>query len=64
MKQVINLTEREQLLELKKQLEITETKLNFTSDAKLIAALSYELLALKARMGYLIDASKKLSTKN
>lgn len=45
---------------LKKQIEITEKKLDFTCDEKLVAALSYEILGLKARLGYLIDTQKAL----
>ncbi len=49
-----------ELLNLKKQIEITEKKLDFTSDPKLISALAYEILGLKARLGYLIDLQKTL----
>ena len=49
-----------ELLSLKKQIEITEKKLDFTCDEKLVAALSYEILGLKARLGYLIDCQKAL----
>ena len=49
-----------ELLTLKKQIEITEKKLDFTSDPKLTAALCYEILGLKSRLGYLIDCQKAL----
>ena len=48
-----------ELLMLKKQMEVTERKLDFVTDTKLIAALSYELLSLRARIGYLIDCAKE-----
>ncbi len=59
MKHAKTLTGREQLLMLKKQLEITETKLNYTSDEKLVAALAYELLGIKSRIGYIIECEKQ-----
>lgn len=49
---------RTELLSLKQQMEIVETKIGFTCEPKLIDALSYELLGLRARMGYLIDRAK------
>ncbi len=60
MKQTYILSPAAELLSLKKQIEITEKKLDFTVDPKLIAALSYEILGLKSRMGYLIDCQKSL----
>ena len=60
MKQTYILPPSAELLQLKKQIEITERKLDYTSDAKLIAALSYEILGLKSRLGYLIDCQKAL----
>jgi len=56
----INTPPQAELLSLKKQIEITEKKLDFTCDEKLVAALSYEILGLKARLGYLIDCQKAL----
>lgn len=47
-----------QLSELKKQLEITEKKLDFVTDARLNAALCYEVLSIRARMGYIIESAK------
>lgn len=49
---------RTELLSLKQQMEVVETKMGFTCEPKLIDALSYELLGLRARMGYLIDRAK------
>lgn len=61
MKHAKTLSAREQLVILKRELEITEKKLDYTSDPKLIAALSYELLGLKSRIGYVIDSEKQLA---
>ncbi len=51
---------RAELLYLKKQIEIIESKISFTNDPKLLDALSYELLGLKSRMGYLLDNAKAI----
>ena len=51
---------RAELLYLKKQIEIIESKISFTNDPKLLDALSYELLGLKSRMGYLLDSAKAI----
>ena len=51
---------RAELLYLKKQIEIIESKISFTSDPKLLDALSYELLGLKSRMSYLLDNAKAM----
>ena len=56
----IQIQPRAELLALKKQIEITERKLDYTSDPKLTAALCYEILGLKSRLGYLIDSQKAL----
>lgn len=60
MKHTYTLPPAAELLALKKQIEITERKLDFTSDPKLTAALCYEILGLKSRLGYLIDREKAL----
>ncbi len=60
MKQTHILPPNAELLSLKKQIEITERKLDYTCDPKLIAALCYEILGLKSRLGYLIDCQKAL----
>lgn len=53
---VITRDQREELLYLKRQIEITEGKLELVGDGKLWDALCYELLGLKARLGYLLDS--------
>ena len=58
MKNTYAVTPQTELAMLKKQIEITERKLDFVTDTKLIAALSYELLSLRARIGYIIDCAK------
>lgn len=50
---------RQELVTLKNQIDITETKMNFTNEPKLVDALSYELLSLRARLGYLIEVAKR-----
>ena len=59
MKNTYLTTPVDELIVLKKQIEITEKKLDYVTDPKLIAALSYELLGLRARVGYVIDCAKK-----
>lgn len=49
-----------ELLMLKKEIEVLEGKMSFTCEPKLIDALAYELLGLRARMGYVIDRAKQL----
>ena len=59
MKQMTKSTDvRSELLYLKKQIQITESKISFTSDPKLLDALSYEMLGFKSRMGYLLENAK------
>ena len=59
MKQLTKSTDiRSELLYLKKQIEITESKISFTSDPKLLDAISYEMLGFKSRLGYLLDNAK------
>lgn len=58
MKQNTEKNYSEQLVQLKKQLEITEKKLDFVTDERLTAALSYELLSIRARIGYIIESAK------
>ena len=61
MKQITQTIDlRAELLYLKKQIEIIESKISFTNDPKLLDALSYELLGLKSRMGYLLDSAKAI----
>ncbi|MBQ8606342.1 MAG: hypothetical protein IJ408_06345 [Clostridia bacterium] len=59
MKKTTELTAREELLSLKKSIELTEKKISFTNEPKLLDALSFELLSLRSRMGYLIDCAKQ-----
>lgn len=59
MKNTYITSPKNELLMLKKQIEITEKKLDYVTDYKLIAALSYELLGLRARVGYVIDRAKE-----
>lgn len=47
------------MMNLKRDIDITETKMNFVNEPKLFDALSYELLGLKARLGYFIELSKR-----
>lgn len=49
---------RTELLYLKRQIELTENKFRFTNEPKLLDALSFELLGLRSRLGYLIDICK------
>ena len=58
MKQNTQLSHREQLTQLKRELEITEKKLDYVTDPKLTAALAYEVLGIRARIGYIIDLAK------
>lgn len=60
MKNTYTLTPEKELVMLKRQIEITEKKLDYVTDPKLTAALSYELLSLRARVGYIIDCAKKI----
>ena len=55
---VVTRDDREELLYLKRQIEITEGKLELVGDGKLWDALCYELLGLKARLGYLFDRAR------
>ena len=50
---------RTELLYLKRQIELTENKFRFTNEPKLLDALSFELLGLRSRLGYLLDIAKK-----
>ena len=59
MKNTYVTTPVNELITLKEQIKITENKLDYVTDPKLIAALSYELLGLHARVGYVIDCAKK-----
>lgn len=62
MKNCVNtLDPRRELLELKRRIEITEAKLGFVNDDKLVDALSYELLSLKSRMGYILECAKNIN---
>ncbi len=60
MKQIAYVTdEKTELIYIKAQIEAVESKIAFTSEPKLVDALCYELLGLRARMGYLIDRAKQ-----
>ena len=50
---------KEEIREVLRQIELTEKKISFTNEPKLIDALSFELLGLRARVGYLIDLAKQ-----
>ena len=50
---------RTELLYLKRQIELAENKFRFTNEPKLLDALSFELLGLRSRLGYLLDIAKK-----
>ena len=50
MKNTYTATPKSEFLMLKKQIEITERKLDFVTDSKLIAALSYEQKTGKGRV--------------
>lgn len=50
---------REEMLYLKKRIEIAENKLDMVNGGKLTDALCYELLGLKARLGYLFDSMRR-----
>ncbi len=50
---------KQELVLLKQQIDITEAKMNFVNEPKLYDALSYELLGLKARLGYIIELAKR-----
>ena len=52
-------TVKDEILYLKRQIELTEKKMSFTSEPKLIDALSFELLGLRSRLGYFIDCAKQ-----
>lgn len=60
MKQTVTFPDtKSELVYLKRQIELTEKKICFTNEPKLLDALSFELLGLRSRMGYLIDIAKK-----
>ena len=59
MKDTQTLDIRREMMNLKRDIDITETKMNFVNEPKLFDALSYELLGLKARLGYFIELSKR-----
>ena len=50
---------KDEIREVLRMIEITEKKMSFTNEPKLIDALSFELLSLRARAGYLIDIAKQ-----
>ena len=58
-KAVIQPDVKQELMWVKSQIEVVNTKMAFTNEAKLLDSLSYELLALKSPMGYLIELAKK-----
>ncbi len=51
---------KQELLYVKRCIELTEKKIDFTNESKLIDALGFELLSLRSRMGYLIDIAKQM----
>ena len=59
MKNTVDMNLKEELIRIKRCIELTEKKISFTSEPKLIDALTFELLSLRSRMGYLIDIAKQ-----
>ena len=53
------ITIKDEIREVLRQIELTEKKISFTNEPKLIDALSFELLSLRSRVGYLIDCAKQ-----
>lgn len=53
------MTAKDELMLLKRRIELTEKKLSFTNEPKLLDALCFELLSLRSRMGYIIDVAKQ-----
>ena len=51
---------KKELMYVKRCIELTEKKISFTNEPKLIDALGFELLSLRSRMGYLIDIAKQM----
>lgn len=45
-------------MEIKREIDAVESRLRFVSEPKLVDALSFELLSLRARLGYTIDLAK------
>jgi hypothetical protein len=58
-KRMIEQNVREELAYVRRCIELTEKKISFTNEPKLIDALTFELLSLRSRQGYLIDLSKQ-----
>lgn len=52
-------TTREELVDLRRRMENLETKLAMINEPMLMDALAYELLALQARINFLIADTKK-----
>lgn len=50
---------RQELVNLKQEIDVIETKMNFVNEPKLYDALSYELLGLRSRLGYFIELAKR-----
>ena len=52
-------TRRDELIDLRERMRNIETKLSLINEPLLVDALSYELLALQARMNFLISSAKE-----
>ena len=50
---------RDELIDLRERMRNIETKLSLINEPLLVDALSYELLALQARMNFLIFSAKQ-----
>ena len=59
MKNTVKLNIKEEIMHIKRCIELTEKKISFTNEPKLIDSLNFELLSLRSRMGYLIDIAKQ-----
>lgn len=59
MKNIVKTNARDELILLKRRIEMTEKKLGYTNEPKLLDALCFELLSLRSRLGYIIDAAKQ-----
>ncbi len=52
-------TYRDELISLRQRIDNLETKLSLINEPLLVDAISYELLALQARMNFLIVSAKE-----
>ena len=57
--QKIQMDIKDEIMSVKRRIELTEKKISFTNEPKLIDALNFELLGLRSRLGYLIDFAKQ-----